>query len=75
MDADYELDAQGLRCPEPLMLLRNKVRDMAAGEVIKILATDPSTSWDFDNFCRFMNHEMLAKTESETGYQYWIKKG
>jgi tRNA 2-thiouridine synthesizing protein A len=48
---------------------------MAAGEVIKILATDPSTSWDFDNFCRFMNHEMLAKTESETGYQYWIKKG
>jgi TusA-related sulfurtransferase len=40
-----------------------------------VLATDPSTSWDFENFCRFMNHEMLDKTESESGYQYWIKKG
>ena len=56
MDADYELDALGLRCPEPLMLLRNKVREMNQGDVIKVLATDPSTSWDFENFCRFMNH-------------------
>ena len=75
MDADYELDTMGLRCPEPLMLLRNQVREMAKGEVIKILATDPSTRWDFDNFCRFMNHEMIAKTETEAAYQYWIKKG
>lgn len=75
MDADYELDALGLRCPEPLMLLRNKVREMNQGDVIKVLATDPSTSWDFVNFCRFMNHEMLEKIENESGYQYWIKKG
>ena len=75
MDADYELDALGLRCPEPLMLLRNKVREMNQGDVIKVLATDPSTSWDFENFCRFMNHEMLEKVENESGYQSWIKKG
>jgi tRNA 2-thiouridine synthesizing protein A len=57
------------------MLLRNKVREMNQGDVIKVLATDPSTSWDFENFCRFMNHEMLEKIEDESGYQYWIKKG
>ena len=74
MDADYELDALGLRCPEPLMLLRNKVREMNQGDVIKVLATDPSTSWDFENFCRFMNHEMLEKSKMNRGISIGLKR-
>ncbi|MDA0761228.1 MAG: sulfurtransferase TusA [Proteobacteria bacterium] len=74
-NADYELDTKGLRCPEPLMMLRNQVRSMSSGEVIKVIATDPSTSWDFENFCRFMNHEMLAKEEADSVLSYWIRKG
>ena len=75
MDVDHELDATGLRCPEPLMLLRNQVRSMASGEIICVKATDPSTSWDFENFCRFMNHEMLDKAQTDTVMSYWIRKG
>ena len=75
MDADHQLDATGLRCPEPLMLLRNQVRSMESGEVIHVRATDPSTAWDFENFCRFMNHEMLAKESSDSVMSYWIRKG
>jgi tRNA 2-thiouridine synthesizing protein A len=75
MDADHQLDAIGLRCPEPLMLLRNQVRSMESGEVIHVRATDPSTAWDFENFCRFMNHEMLAKESSDSVMSYWIRKG
>ena len=29
--ADHAIDAVGLLCPEPLMIVRNKVRGMAAG--------------------------------------------
>jgi len=36
-----QLDAQGLMCPEPVMLLHNAVRDMQAGELLEVLATDP----------------------------------
>ena len=75
LKVDYELDTQGLRCPEPLMMLRNKVRSMTSGEIIRIVATDPSTAWDFENFCRFMNHEMVVMETESLPYQYWIKKG
>ena len=72
--ADVELDAIGLRCPEPLMLVRNKVREMAAGEIIYVRATDPSTDRDFQNFCRFLGHEMVASELGGDVLEFWIKK-
>lgn len=74
IEAEHVLDATGLLCPEPLMLVRQRVREIAPGEILHISATDPSTQRDFQNFCRFMGHELL---ESETGgdvLQFWIKK-
>ena len=74
MNSQVELDTQGLICPEPLMLLRNRVREMKDGETVHILATDPSTHRDFSNFCRFMGHELLrAETDSEV-LEFWIRK-
>lgn len=74
--ADRQLDATGLLCPEPLMIVRNQVREMATGEVLHVVATDPSTSRDFRNFCRFMGHELLAEEHLEGGrFEYWIRKG
>lgn len=74
MHFDAELDAQGLLCPEPLMLVRNRIRDLQSGETLHILATDPSTERDLSNFCRFMNHEMIASTQTNDIYEFWIKK-
>jgi tRNA 2-thiouridine synthesizing protein A len=70
----HELDATGLFCPEPVMLLHNKVREMAAGEVLKVQATDPSTERDIPKFCTFLEHPLLAQKEKEGVYIYWIKK-
>ena len=73
--ADHEIDATGLICPEPLMVLRNKVRDVVPGEVIYVVATDPSTVRDFGNYCRFLNHELVAHEEKAGRYCYLIRKG
>jgi tRNA 2-thiouridine synthesizing protein A len=73
--ADYRLDASGLVCPEPLMLVRNKVREMKAGEVVHVLATDPSTERDLTNLCRFMGHTMISHERVGTTYHYWLRKG
>ena len=72
---DVDIDAKGLRCPEPLMVVRNKMMDMTSGQVIRVTATDPSTSWDFPNFCKFLNHELVHHEESEEEYVYFIRKG
>lgn len=74
-NADESLDARGLVCPEPLMLVRNRVRAMSSGQVLYVQATDPSTGRDFANFCRFMGHTLLAETCEDEVRHYWIRKG
>ena len=56
----HSLEAQGLRCPEPVMMVRKTVRKMAEGETLLVLADDPSTTRDIPSFCRFMDHTLLA---------------
>jgi len=58
--ADAELDTSGLFCPEPLMLVRKKMRALQAGQTLAVLATDPATGRDLEKFCRFVGHEMLV---------------
>lgn len=41
---DKTLDTVGLRCPEPVMLVRKNIRHMNEGEVLLILADDPATT-------------------------------
>jgi tRNA 2-thiouridine synthesizing protein A len=73
--ADYQLDAIGLRCPEPVMMIRLKIREMQIGETIAVTADDHSTTRDIPSFCRFMEHELLDSQNAKSPYQYVIKKG
>ncbi len=71
---DHAIDAVGLECPEPLMILRNTVRGMAVGETVSVVATDPSTVRDFTNYCRFMGHELAESTTDGNRYRFVIRK-
>ena len=71
---DHTLDVLGLRCPEPLMMVRMTMRKIAVGETLLILADDPATTRDIPDYCRFIDHElMIAETET-TPYRYLIRK-
>ena len=74
-EINQTLDTQGLRCPEPVMLVRKKIREMNEGEILFILADDPATTRDIPGFCQFMEHTLLQSDTEHTPYQYWIKKG
>lgn len=71
---DVLLDASGLYCPEPVMMVHNKIRDMAPGQTLKIIATDPSTTRDIPKFCVFLGHELLDSSEQVQVYSYLIRK-
>ncbi|MCG3730741.1 sulfurtransferase TusA [Vibrio cincinnatiensis] len=73
--ATLTLEAQGLRCPEPVMMVRKTIRNMQEGEILLITADDPSTTRDIPSFCRFMDHQLLAAQTEALPYQYLIKKG
>lgn len=74
-NATHELDAIGLRCPEPVMMVRKKVRLMADGETLLVSADDPSTTRDIPSFCRFMDHTLVASETKQAPYRYLIRKG
>jgi tRNA 2-thiouridine synthesizing protein A len=75
LQADHQMDASGLFCPEPVMMLHNKVRDMADGELLEIVATDPSTERDIPKFCQFLGHQLVANTSANECFYYLIRKG
>jgi len=72
---DHQLDASGLFCPEPVMMLHNKIRELNTGEVLEIIATDPSTTRDIPKFCNFLGHELLEQEERDQRFYYYLKKG
>ena len=64
-DALSVLDASGLRCPEPLMLLRQRMRQLAPGDRLQVLTTDPASVRDFEQFSRFVGHPILEQEETD----------
>ncbi|RLM26687.1 sulfurtransferase TusA [Brenneria alni] len=72
---DKTLDAQGLRCPEPVMMVRKAVRQMAAGQTLLVIADDPATIRDIPGFCRYMEHDLLAQVTGQLPYRYLLRKG
>lgn len=74
MNCDAKLDAKGLLCPEPVMMLHVEMRKLKGGEVLEVVATDPSTQRDIPKFCQFLGHELIKTHEDGDLFFYWIKK-
>lgn len=71
---DKYLDTTGLLCPEPVMLLHKLMRETQVGEVVEVLATDPSTTRDIPKFCHFLGHELIEQQERDKHYVYYLRK-
>lgn len=70
-----QIDACGLRCPEPIMMIRKTVRNLKDGDMLLVIADDPSTTRDIPSFCRFMDHTLVQSSTDQPPYQYLIRKG
>jgi tRNA 2-thiouridine synthesizing protein A len=75
LHADRTLDATGLYCPEPVMMLHNSVREIESGQILLVIATDPSTERDIPKFCTFLGHELVATGHENDIFRYYIRKG
>lgn len=73
-DHKMELDTRGLFCPEPVMLLHNGIKEVEVGEVLKVIATDPSTTRDIPRFCQFLGHELMDKREQDGEFVFLIRR-
>ena len=49
-----KIDAVGLICPEPIMLLHKAIHESSSGEIIELVATDPATKKDVAKLCELL---------------------
>ncbi len=63
MDFDREVDARGLNCPLPILRTKKALAEMASGQVLRVLATDPGSIKDFQAFARQTGNELLRQGE------------
>ena len=68
------LDAKGLLCPLPVLKARRAMKQVPAGEVLEVLATDPGAVEDFKSFCEVTGHELVASTEADGVFSFKIRK-
>ena len=73
--ADIEIDLSGLQCPMPLLKAKLALNSMDSAQVLKVVATDPSSEKDFYMFVNQTDHQILDFQKDDSAYFYWIKKG
>lgn len=69
------VDAKGLSCPLPVVRARLAIENVEPGEVIEVLATDPGSVSDFDNWSKMSGHELLESRQDGDTYTYLIRRG
>jgi len=68
------IDAQFMKCPMPVLRAARALRSMAAGEKLRVLATDPVALGDFRDFCRVSGHALVATSEVKGVFSFTIRR-
>lgn len=71
---DAELDCSGLLCPIPVVKATKAMREMEAGQILRMVATDPGAPPDMGAWSRQTGNEILAETHEDDKFIFIIKK-
>jgi len=74
MDFHKELDTRGLLCPLPILKAKKALADMASGEVLKVVSTDPGSTRDFQAFARQTGNELVAQQTVGDEFVHLLKR-
>ncbi|RUP23902.1 MAG: sulfurtransferase TusA family protein [Curvibacter sp.] len=61
MDIHKEIDTRGLNCPLPILKAKKALTDMLSGQLLKVVATDPGSTRDFQAFAKQTGNELVEQ--------------
>jgi tRNA 2-thiouridine synthesizing protein A len=73
--ADRSADVRGLSCPLPVLYAHKTLRQMAAGEVLEVLFSDPTARRDLPSYAGEAGHQVSVVQERGDHFSLLIKKG
>ena len=74
LSIDREVDARGLNCPLPILRTKKALNDMKSGQVLRILATDPTALRDFQAFAKQTGNELLQHAEQDGVFSFLLRR-
>ena len=74
MEVTKEIDTRGLNCPLPILKAKKALTDMVSGELLRVLATDPGSTRDFQAFARQTGHELVEQSQAGAEFVHVLKR-
>ena len=74
MQANKELDTRGLNCPLPILKAKKALSDMATGQLLKVVSTDPGSMRDFQAFARQTGNELVEQTTDSGEFVHLLRR-
>lgn len=71
---DQVLDCTGLLCPLPVVKTTKAIKQLQVGQVLKLIATDPGSQPDMAAWSRQTGNEILAQSEENGKFIFYIKR-
>lgn len=68
-----ELDARNENCPTPVMKTKTMIKNLAAGEVLHVMATDPASVQDITALLQSQAAQLLENNVENGVYHFYIK--
>ncbi|MCM3495098.1 MULTISPECIES: sulfurtransferase TusA family protein [Paenibacillus] len=74
IQSDAKLDAKGLACPMPIVRTKKAMKDLQAGQVLEVEATDPGSKADLKAWAESAGHQYLGTMEENGVLQHYLRK-
>jgi tRNA 2-thiouridine synthesizing protein A len=68
------IDALGRKCPVPIIMLAERIREVAIGQVIEVLADDPAAKSDLPAWCALKSQEFVGTRDLEVGWAFQVRR-
>lgn len=69
-----QVDARGLSCPMPIVMVAQQMRTVASGALVELLATDPGSTRDIAAWCRSTGNELVEQDEEAGVYRFLLRR-
>jgi tRNA 2-thiouridine synthesizing protein A len=72
--ATLTIDALGKKCPIPIIMLAERIREVAIGEMVEVLADDPAAESDLPAWCRLKSQEHVLTRQLPAGWSFLVRR-
>ena len=74
MNVTRRLDVKGLSCPLPIVKTAKDMKQLASGELIEVLATDPGSVPDFNAWSKATGNALIEQSQDGGTYRFILQK-